>query len=104
MIVGKRGKSSAVIGIHRELGRVELGGAEYHFAFELLARLVQVPLCKTDKSEQPVQSLRRVALAQVCLAVLQDGPFPEHRLGTVESAACDVHHCRLEVRERKLRI
>ena len=47
---------------------------------------------------------RRIALFQVRLAVLDDGALAQRRFGAVERAARDVHHRRLEVRERKIRI
>ena len=48
--------------------------------------------------------LRRIALLHVRLTVLDDGAFAKRGLGAVEHPARDVHHRRLEVRERKIRI
>jgi len=49
-------------------------------------------------------TLGRVPLLAIRLTVLNDRPFPQHRLGALEMAAGDVDHRHLEVDERKVLI
>src|SRR6476661_6753736 len=48
MLVRQGGEARAVVGVHRELGRVELRMAHHQLPVELLARLVWITLCETD--------------------------------------------------------
>src|SRR5215813_9275493 len=81
---------------------VRLG--ERAFAIELTKRLVEVVLCQTDESEQPVQTERRIAIAAIELPILDGRALSEHGFRVMKMSARDVHHCRLKVGEREVRI
>ena len=84
--------------------RVELLGPERALPGELRFRFRHVALREPHETEQPVQAARRIALPEVGLAVLDDRPFAQHRLGAIERAAGDVDHRGFEMREREIGI
>ena len=94
----------AIVRVHRELRPIELSHPGTISRSNSSSASVGVASCQPDDAEQPVQAPRRIALLHVCLAILDDGAFAKRGLGAVEHPARDMHHRRLEVRERKIRI
>ena len=104
IVVEERDESGAVVRVHRELRGIELRRTDRDLAIELLPRFLRVALREPHEAEQPVQPFGRIPLPQVGLPILHDRAFAQHRFGAVERAARDVHHRRLEMRERKVGI
>ena len=74
----------AVVRVHRELRRIELSHARRDLAIEFEQRLRGIAARQPDEAEQPVQALRRIALLQVRLAILDDRAFAQRGLGAIE--------------------
>ena len=77
-------EAGAIVRIHHELRTIKLSGAAGDLAREFLLRLRNILEGEADETEQPVEPARGEALTQMHLAILDDGPFAQQRLGAIQ--------------------
>jgi hypothetical protein len=93
-----------VVGVHGELGGVDLSGADRDLPLELRLRLGGMAAGQAHHAQQPVEALGREALVEMVRSVLGDGALAQHGLCPVEGAPRNVDHGRLELRPREVGI